>query len=257
MTRPIVSDMLALAASRRCGQHPEYTSAWGEEIGKLPGLKTFELVLETFSAKKRQLDTVVDCARTWRFPLQGTRSELVHDGRVEAVKSTKPADEDGSSCSTRGNGNGLREQECSGLYIEQRKSRGVREEVFHNGAGVFQDDPGLEGDGRDTGTMYKIGPGMTTRLLGPLRIGMKRTKVILAPYLRSTIVMALRTIGTLFQTSRGCTMLMGSKSESCDFVGEGQAEIVQAEASSPAFRSLSLPTIQCSCPASSLFYPSI
>lgn len=167
MTRPIVSDMLALAASRRCGQHPEYTSAWGEEIGKLPGLKTFELVLETFSAKKRQLDTVVDCARTWKFPLQGTRSELVHDGRVEAVKSTKPADEDGSSCSTRGNGNGLREQECSGLYIEQSKSRGVREEVFHNGAGVFQDDPGLEGDGYDNWNDVQNRPWDDDETFGP------------------------------------------------------------------------------------------
>jgi hypothetical protein len=90
---------------------------------------------------------VVDCARTWRFPLRGTRYELVHDRRVEAVKSTKPADEDGSSSSTRGSG--PREQGCNGLSVEQSESRGVREEVFHNGAGVSQDGLGLESDGHD------------------------------------------------------------------------------------------------------------
>lgn len=56
--------MVALAASRRSGQHPDYTSTWGGDIGKLPDLKTLELVLETFSAKKHQLDTVVECATT-------------------------------------------------------------------------------------------------------------------------------------------------------------------------------------------------
>lgn len=96
--------MIAFAAYRRTGQQPEYTSTWGRVIGKSPDLKTLDLVLEMFSAKKRQLNTVVECVRAWRFLLQDTRYELVHDRRVEVMKWTKAADEDGSSTG----GNGLR-----------------------------------------------------------------------------------------------------------------------------------------------------
>ncbi|KAH6638798.1 hypothetical protein C7974DRAFT_387320 [Boeremia exigua] len=90
--RPSVADMLALAASRRSGQHPAYTSTWGSVIGTLPGLKTLELVLETFAVKKHQLDVVVECAQTWKFPLHGTRCELAHDGRVEAMRWAERVD---------------------------------------------------------------------------------------------------------------------------------------------------------------------
>ena len=86
--------MLDLADARRSGQHPEYTSTWGGIIGSLPDFKTFELVLETFTAKKRQLDTVVECASTWKFPLRDTRYELVHDGSVESL-NWKDADAEG------------------------------------------------------------------------------------------------------------------------------------------------------------------
>ncbi|KAJ4292799.1 hypothetical protein N0V90_009462 [Kalmusia sp. IMI 367209] len=84
--RPLVTDMVALATSRRAGQHPSYDKTWGATIGLLPDLKTLELILETFSAKTRQLETVVDCAKTWRFPLKNTRYELVCDGRIDSMK---------------------------------------------------------------------------------------------------------------------------------------------------------------------------
>ena len=93
--RPLVTDMLNLADARRSGQHPEYNSTWGEAIGSFPDLKTFELVLGTFSAKKHQLDTVVECARTWKFPLRDTRYELVHDNNVESLTWKDVADADG------------------------------------------------------------------------------------------------------------------------------------------------------------------
>ena len=55
-------------------------------IGKLPDLRTLELVLETFEEKKAQLDAVVECAKTWRFPLVGEKFELVWSGDVEETK---------------------------------------------------------------------------------------------------------------------------------------------------------------------------
>jgi hypothetical protein len=99
-SRPLVTDMLALAAKRRAGQHPAYTTTWGAAIAGLPDLKTLELILETFSAKKHQLDNVVECAKTWKFPLKDTHLELVCDGNVESTKWAKAADQDVRSEST-------------------------------------------------------------------------------------------------------------------------------------------------------------
>lgn len=93
-TRPLVADMLALAASRRAGQPPVYDMTWGAAIGVLQDLKTLELILETFSVKKHQLKTVVECAKTWKFPLKDTQYELTCDGKVESMKWAKAADED-------------------------------------------------------------------------------------------------------------------------------------------------------------------
>jgi hypothetical protein len=41
------------------------------------------LILETFEAKKAQLDTVIQCAKTWKFPLDGGKWELVWEGKLE------------------------------------------------------------------------------------------------------------------------------------------------------------------------------
>jgi hypothetical protein len=84
--------MLRLAEQRRNGQHPQYAEGtresdwtWGAAISMLSDLKTFELVLETFSEKRKQLEVVVDCAKTWKFPLNDTQHELSYDGKVEVL----------------------------------------------------------------------------------------------------------------------------------------------------------------------------
>lgn len=55
---------------------------WGAQIAEFKGLRCLELVLETFTAKKQQLDAVIECAKTWRFPMEDDCA-LVWDGNVE------------------------------------------------------------------------------------------------------------------------------------------------------------------------------
>ena len=51
--------------------HQPYESgSWGSRFANLAGLKKFEMELETIEAKRNQLDTIVERARTWRFPLR-------------------------------------------------------------------------------------------------------------------------------------------------------------------------------------------
>lgn len=133
--------MLDLAASRRSGQHPEYTPTWGGVIGTLQDLKTFELVLETFSVKKHQLETVVGCAKTWKFPLQGTQYELAHDGRVKSMKWTKPVDGDGGCASDskpRREDVAIHDDEVS--FIEETEGRNVQEAALHSSQEALHDD---------------------------------------------------------------------------------------------------------------------
>lgn len=99
-----MTDMLALAAARRSGQHLVYDATWGAAIGKLQDLKTLELILETFSVKQRQLDTVVECAKTWKFPLRDTQHELSYDERAESMQWTKASDEETADDSVREEG---------------------------------------------------------------------------------------------------------------------------------------------------------
>jgi hypothetical protein len=92
--------MIKFAAERRAGRWPnpsyrdpaptKYEGTWGDQIAKLPNLKALELILETYGAKRAQLDTVIECAKTWKFPLSNEEDEegesvweLVWDGRVE------------------------------------------------------------------------------------------------------------------------------------------------------------------------------
>ena len=94
MRRPHLTDMLALADERRNGRQPRnQEGAWGAAIGMLPDLRTFELVLETFVEKKKQLEAVVDCAKTWKFPLADTRCELIQDGKIESLSWKKDKDD--------------------------------------------------------------------------------------------------------------------------------------------------------------------
>jgi hypothetical protein len=98
--RPTSTRMQQLAQQRRDGYEVVSKTTftmkvlsgrpgWSHVIGKLPDLKTLELVLETFEEKKAQLDAVVECAKTWRFPLVGEKFELVWSGEVEETKWSK------------------------------------------------------------------------------------------------------------------------------------------------------------------------
>jgi hypothetical protein len=84
LVRPTASRMRALAEARSAGHHPELQPGvgWASTIALMPDLRRLELVLETFSLKKRQLDNVVDAAKTWRFVLTNTKYELVWNGEV-------------------------------------------------------------------------------------------------------------------------------------------------------------------------------
>ena len=92
--RPTSDRMRHFADERRAGRNPatgSHQSGWGSAlIGQLPDLKTLELVLETFSRKQTQLENVIECAKTWRFPIDGTQFELVWDGQVEKKSWSKP-----------------------------------------------------------------------------------------------------------------------------------------------------------------------
>ena len=74
--------MQDLAAKRRAGEDVQGHGTWGAIVGRLPDLKELTLVLETFDSKLDQLESVVECAKTWRFPIEGTPFELVWDGDV-------------------------------------------------------------------------------------------------------------------------------------------------------------------------------
>ncbi|KAF3002466.1 hypothetical protein E8E13_005199 [Curvularia kusanoi] len=94
--RPTSTRMQELAQQRRDGYDPVprdllggTTPGWAHVVAKLPDLKTLELVLETFLEKKAQLETVVECAKTWRFPIAGERFELAWSGEVEASRRSK------------------------------------------------------------------------------------------------------------------------------------------------------------------------
>lgn len=83
--RPTTAVMLQLAEDRRRGRWRGYTDplCWGNTISKFQSLKEFTLILETFAAKKSQLDNVVQSAKTWKFPM-GEHHELKYAGKVES-----------------------------------------------------------------------------------------------------------------------------------------------------------------------------
>ncbi|KAJ4355428.1 uncharacterized protein N0V89_003444 [Didymosphaeria variabile] len=75
--------MEELAARRSAGEVVQGRETWGVIVGRLPDLKELQLVIETFDIKKDQLEQIVECAKTWKFPLENTVYELVWDGRVQ------------------------------------------------------------------------------------------------------------------------------------------------------------------------------
>lgn len=95
--RPTCTRMQELAQQRRDGYYPVSRNllartkpGWAHIIAKLPDIKTLELVLETFEEKREQLAKVIECAKTWRFPIADTHCELVWDGNVEGQRWSKP-----------------------------------------------------------------------------------------------------------------------------------------------------------------------
>lgn len=78
------SRMSEQAAKRRQGTwkgwgHPR---CWGAQVALFKGLKELECIFETFAQKVGQLDAVIECAKTWTFPMEDGY-ELHWDGMVE------------------------------------------------------------------------------------------------------------------------------------------------------------------------------
>lgn len=88
--RPTQARMLHLADQRRAGRLKQFrwspAETWGAVVGSIPGLQSLELVLETFAGKQSQLESVVECAKLWRFPLERSHQVLRWDGRVDAQR---------------------------------------------------------------------------------------------------------------------------------------------------------------------------
>jgi hypothetical protein len=115
--------MQELAVQRRVGKHPSYGNNWGAVVCALPDLKIFELVLETWAVKKQQLETVVECAQTWKFPLVGRRAELVWTGTN--VANWKREDGDAKDFVKKRSGNDYGQNAASEEYpIEESNSAG-------------------------------------------------------------------------------------------------------------------------------------
>jgi hypothetical protein len=112
-SRPTASRMRKLADERRAGLHPKVVpgEGWADTIGQMPDLKRLELVLETFKVKARQLDSVVEAAKTWKFPIQGTQWELVWDGEVEMSGWSMGVKSDGGGSQAGQSGSGQRVRE--------------------------------------------------------------------------------------------------------------------------------------------------
>jgi hypothetical protein len=81
--------MMELAQVRREGGQLDLWLGWGRRIRLLPDLQLLQFVFETFPAKEDQLNTVVECAKLWKFPLEDRRYELSYSGDVETVKRTR------------------------------------------------------------------------------------------------------------------------------------------------------------------------
>lgn len=131
--RPTSIRMTSLAALRRNGQHPSSQSAtataagWSHIIAQLPDLKTLELVLESFKEKKGQLDHVVECAKTWRFGIAGTGTELRWDGVVGMWRWNEVSEVSGVEANYR------RGRRVLPWYVKSREFEGRRVRFVRGG----------------------------------------------------------------------------------------------------------------------------
>lgn len=88
-SRGSTDEMKLLASDRTAGRPPSLSAeCWGTHVtSSLPDLRVLELVLETFKEKKDQLDTVVECARTWTFDVG--KNTLIWDGEFVEKSYTR------------------------------------------------------------------------------------------------------------------------------------------------------------------------
>ncbi|KAI8630609.1 hypothetical protein F5Y19DRAFT_463965 [Xylariaceae sp. FL1651] len=85
------SAMLEGYEARKEGREPDFEldefekqGRWGMHFAEYwPDLQTLELVLETYEGKEKQLDSVVECAKLWTFPLHDGK-QLEWNGEEEA-----------------------------------------------------------------------------------------------------------------------------------------------------------------------------
>ncbi|KAI0411389.1 hypothetical protein F5X98DRAFT_357336 [Xylaria grammica] len=89
--RETSSAMLEGYEARKEGRQPDFNldefekqGRWGMQFAEYwPDLQTLELVLETYVMKESQLDSVVECAKLWTFPLNEGR-QLEWNGEEES-----------------------------------------------------------------------------------------------------------------------------------------------------------------------------
>jgi len=56
----------------------------------MPDIKTIELIYEMSKDKIAQLESFVNCAEIWRFPIAGTQCELGWNDKVESKQWSDP-----------------------------------------------------------------------------------------------------------------------------------------------------------------------
>jgi hypothetical protein len=105
LTRPTSTLMRELANRRRSGDYPDVATGagegrdqsqgWAATIGRMPDLRSLELVLETFTEKRDQLEQVVEAAKSWKFPIATSPAELTWDGHVDHSGWSMQASEPG------------------------------------------------------------------------------------------------------------------------------------------------------------------
>ncbi|KAI0454726.1 hypothetical protein F5B21DRAFT_224587 [Xylaria acuta] len=94
--------MLQGYETRKEGSQPDFgldefekQGRWGMQFAEYwPDLQTFELVLETYIMKENQLDSVVNCAKLWTFPLNDGK-QLEWNGKEESSVRWRGASEYG------------------------------------------------------------------------------------------------------------------------------------------------------------------
>lgn len=62
---------------------PYESGSWGSRFENLTGLTKLEMELETIEAKRKELDTIVEKARSWKFPLDDDNVLVIDESGIE------------------------------------------------------------------------------------------------------------------------------------------------------------------------------